>query len=675
MTPYASSSLFSLQMRLTKLLTIMLPGLALTTVASGAPRQSFSEPQVFEAPAVPYGEDHFREMASMRFDSSPYFMSLMPGDTTVTLPESWTGRKVYLHTGGSADNGLADRAVTPAGVKLHLTGLTDGSYIYSKSSPVSIRRVTATTMVDTVGYKAGRVNITVELDGYDTRRRPDVAVEFQLFDPTRHQMSAARADGEPTVNFVTNLPLIHAWNHEYPYCYMVAVVLRDDRTGRHIESMGVPLDFASHTARAQRQMLNSRPVNLFSVNIDTIPATREQMSMLLLHLRDLDYNAVMVPDPDATPAIWRHLCRTHGMLLLRQPSRNRLDGPVMDAGDSSAGIIELNRRVLASVSEPASDSTLVLDVTNRYDFTPLNDFKIDWQMLASDGRKLASGSDVFPEIEPHGNGTLRLPGAVYPLPLSEPEAFLDYTVTTPDGSLLYADQTVLHGVPAPPPGPAKKTLRKLGVKNHKIKTSGVTLTFDPTSGAITSMIGPKGEMLSAPMSLTLDSAACRTVLTSMSYHKASRTATVQLDVETMQGHKMGKARLDYTVGNDGALNIACRYVGEREYAYMRPAMWMRMPASHIGSMTYLGRRNDPNPAERAAPRIANYRVANNMSASASDVRRMTVAPCNMKISGSEPFIFEQMPISSHGSRDITAVSLTLRPAYTSSDNFMFTLHL
>lgn len=683
---YGTNIRFPPLMKASKLLIlIMLPMLLATATASGAARQSrvsMSAPRTFRAPLVPYAEDHFRDIATMRYENSPYYIGLIPGDTVIALPDGWAGRKVMLHRGGNPEDGSADSDMTRAGSTLHLDRLPAGSYLYSKANPVTLRSVTVTTQVDTIGYRNGRITIEAKLDGLDGHKKPAVAVEFQLFDPTRHQLSAARADGEPTVSFLSNLPQIQPWNHEFPYSYMVAVILRDDITGAHIETMGVPLDFASQTQRAQRTMLNSRPVNVFGARVDTIPDSREMMAMLLLHLREMDYNAVLVPDPEATSPLWQYLCRSYGMLLLQAPQKARQQGPFISESDTAAGILEANRRITVDIEEPdgtrdaETDSTLTLAIANRYDFTPINGFHFDWQLMSAEGRKLAGASDTLPEIAPHDTGILRLEGARYPLPLSEPEAFLDYTVTTRDGELLYAHQTVLRGIPAPVvPVKVKNVLRKLKLKDYRLTAGNVSMTFDPTSGVVTSIKGSKGELLSAPLSLTLDSANCRTVLTSIQYHKASRTATTRLDVETMQGELMGTAVIDYTVSNNGALNVACRYTPEQKFAYMRPALWFRSPAEQFKTLTYLGCRYDSTPAERATPRIANYRSANTRSAAANDVRRLEIAPAGVTVTANEPYTFEMVPMAMQGQREVCAVGLTLRPAYTSSDNFSFTLRM
>lgn len=658
-------------------LAALLTAQTLTAATGSAPRsplKSLSAPVPFRAPAVPYAEDHFRDMAGMRYDKSPYYMPLQPGDTTVLLPEAWTGRRVMLHRGNATGDTGADTELFAVGAKVHATGLTEGSYLYSHAGKVSIRSLTGSTKVDTTDYRTGRIDMEILLEGLDGKRTGPVAVEYQLFDPQRHQIAAGRADGAPRVTFGTLLPDIQAWNHEYPYSYMLAVILRDDRTGEHIESVGVPVAFVNESVRGQRTMVNSRPVNLFSYRLDTVPAGREAMNALLLHLRDLDYNAVAVPDPEATTPLWRHLCRAHGLLLLKQAGPRRTGGPWIGAGDTDADIIEANRRIVVNTGDETPDSTLVLTVDNRYDFTSTTGYGMAWQLLGPDGRTLGSAADTLPAIEPHASGTLTLAGARYPLRPGTAEAFLDYTVTTPDGELVYADQKVLRGTPAPlTTGKAKNTRRKLKVKKNVLTAKDLTLTFDPASGAVTSIRTPKGEMLNAPLSLTLGSEPVHTHLERLSYHGASRTATAALTLQGADGTPAGRALLDFAVANNGVLTVACRYSPEGRYSYMRPALWMRLPASALNRYTYLGRRSDPNAAERATPRIANYRAGTARPGAATETRYLSLEPYGVTVTSTEPFGFELVPMKMHGEPDITSVGLTLKPGYANPDNFLFRL--
>lgn len=148
-----------------------------------------------------------------------------------------------------------------------------------------------------------------------------------------------------------------------------------------------------------------------------------------------------------------------------------------------------------------------LQLTNRYDFTELDEtYELRWS-IQKEGRILKQGAIDLPTLQPHASITLTLPEDL-PIPDSKKEHWLNLSLhsgqPTPfwdSGHQLASQQFKLCGDYLAPPIPASKEAIQLKTTKERIQLSGIDwqMTFDPAQQTLTEWrVGDKNLILHGP---------------------------------------------------------------------------------------------------------------------------------------------------------------------------------
>lgn len=398
---------------------------------------------------VSYKEDSFRDMAARRYDRSPFYMRIdCVGDsTTVKLPAEWRGCRVILGIDTPSDpagtldfsvNGcrlgstqpgrcqweITDYVTPGEKVSLNLPGLGDRPrHLYAYATPKRVyvgsytldtRLVPASTVK---GKPSGEMKLDIVLGGI-SKKQQDIALEYMLFDDSRHQVAAGRADASPRLGFKATIPDIRPWNTESPERYMLAIILRDDRTGAHIQTVGTPIRFADMQGSTRGIFtLDGRPLSGRLAVVDPMPDSRSARELLAaqLHAGGANMAASSWADPD-----WEDICEAQGIIAFNS-AEAPVDGITVDGSARQWGYLV---RGFSPVAVELIDTlALGIDVTNRLDYGSLDDYRLDWELTDLRGVSLDSGKGIALSVNPGEKSRVTLGSS--PLAASHGEALLN----------------------------------------------------------------------------------------------------------------------------------------------------------------------------------------------------------------------------------------------------------
>lgn len=323
-------------------------------------------------------------------------------------------------------------------------------------------------------------------------------------------------------------------------------------------------------------------------------------------------------------------------------------------------------------------ATLSVDVTNRFDFTNLNEYILYWKVTTPSGKTIDSGEKTI-SVAPGESVTVSLGKYT---PTDEPEAYLDLSwAPVNDAPFVKAgyeiayDQFVLPGTPATVPS------RKAAALQRKYDTftfakGKLTFTVDRTTGGIASLKENGREILSSPILLSLyrpatendlawggkdklwvkegiDSISQR--MTDMSFKKG--IVSVKTDILARHGTVIAKADFSYSVNADGTLAITCNFLPDTAIIKNIPRLGLvfTVPETVANTVSYLGRSGETYVDRKAAGRIGKYTVRPvddfyiyNKPSSAgnhTDVRWAELDGVGLRISSDTIFQFSAYPYS------------------------------
>lgn len=588
---------------------------------------------------VPYAEDHFPDMASMRYDRSPYYRAIERAVDTaaIAIPADWEGKRIVVGVGYPSDtfhlpdlriNGIDPgpgirqlrwdaTKIAKAGETLRLEGLGNRPrrvYAYATPREVWVDDYRISSSLDSADITTGIFDVDIDLGGINRIRR-DIAVEYMLFDAGRHQVAAGRTDAAPNIRFRARIPNIRRWSTDDPYRYMIAIILRDDRTGRHIMTVGSPMRFANYTvSAAEGPTLNGvamAPLALAA--LDSIPASPDDREALAAALRAAGANAVIAPpgvDPDTD---WRNFCADRGILCYADGA---LDPMTLFAADPEeaerpqlhGGFERMAARYARVHTELLDTSTLTIAATTRSPFAPLSDFSLDYEFVTPLGRTLTSGEGIVvvgdarevtpitlvPPLPGH------VPGKLDILPDDVPEAFLN-VAWRPLRRMAGAEPGVETGreqfVIGHYPGLPDTKFRKLKNRKNGRWTAGKSeILLDPATGLPRSLRIDGTDIVRGAMGLTIDGMTARPVATDISYDGRERCVVARIDIDNPSTSlPVGNAVIAYYITDDNLIDIAI----------LEATQGVALTFPNIGQTVYLGRGPGDSPSSDYG-RIALY---------------------------------------------------------------------
>lgn len=422
---------------------------------------------------VSYQEDHFKDMASLRYDRSPFYRRIDSNADTMTVsqPREWAGKRLVLGLDmpsepsgrlavsvngtqlpatavGNCQWDITDLAGNDGNFSLSLKGLGKRPrhlYVYATPKRVYVGSYTVSTQLKPTdgGKPVGLMNLDIILGGI-TRTQKDIALEYMLFDSNRHQVAAGRADASPRLSFKASIPNIKPWTTDDPERYMLAIILRDDRTGAHIQTVGCPLRFADmqtveSSGSPSLATLSGRPLTLKLATLDSVPSDRPARELLASQLHMGGAN--MVASPWVDPS-WDDLCEAWGITAVNESALpvNTLDkGIRIDGSQQQWGRLV---RGFAPMTVSLSDTVgLVIDVANKSDYRSLEDYLLDWEVVDMRGVTLAGTKGVVTSVEP-GQSTLLSLSANSPMTPQHDELLLNLNWRRAADGARIADQQI-----------------------------------------------------------------------------------------------------------------------------------------------------------------------------------------------------------------------------------------
>ena len=425
---------------------------------------------------VSYAEDSFKEIAARRYDRSPFYVPIaLKADTaSFKVPAEWGDARVVLgletppETNGRITveiNGNRLSTVHPGDCQWDITdylvkggrqslriegagGMPRRMYAYATSKRVFIGSYTVATQLKPVAdaKPVGVINLDIVVGGIKQQRK-DISLEYQLFDAYRHQVAAGRADAAPRLSFKASVPNITAWTTNDPYRYMLVIILRDDRTGAHIQTVGTPLRFADirtieHGAAPFGYAdLSGRMFNVKMARLDSLPSEHPDREFLASQLHMGGANAVTSPWTDQD---WADLCEAYGLSAYTNGALSPAqlsDAILIDGSPEQWGRLV---RGFAPVEVHLTDTTnLTLDVANRTDFKTLDEYRLDWELIDIRGVGLRSGKEIILSTGPGQSDRVTLLEGQATLPEKHEEALLNLNWKRLSDGAFIADQQMI----------------------------------------------------------------------------------------------------------------------------------------------------------------------------------------------------------------------------------------
>lgn len=278
------------------------------------------------------------------------------------LPDSWDGRRVFVHFESSTTamyvwiNGEkvgysqvtkmpAEFDITPYVKKgkntiaveayrwsdgsyledqdfWRLSGFDRGIYLYS-TDEVRIRDFSIRAGLDNA-YKNGTLDVDVELKSFRTANS-NMKVEMVLIDDngkriiTQSKPATLNSNGTASLKFSHKISSAKQWSNETPYLYSVVLNLMDD-AGNLIESTSAKTGFRKVEIKNAQLLLNGKPLMVRGVNVHEHHqhtghvVDRETMLKDIQLMKQFNINAVRMSHyPHST--LWYQLCDEYGLLV------------------------------------------------------------------------------------------------------------------------------------------------------------------------------------------------------------------------------------------------------------------------------------------------------------------------------------------------------------------------
>ena len=318
----------------------------------------------------------------------------------------------------------------------------------------------------------------------------------------------------------------------------------------------------------------------------------------------------------------------------------------------------------------ANQKNLTIRVKNWYDFSNLNEYVLNWNVTADNGKILAEGTKTV-DCAPHATVDVTL-GAVK-LPNTVREAYLNISWTRREASSMIDkdwevayDQFVFAG-------------NKNYTGYRPQKAGETTFTVDKQTGALTSLNLNGKELLATPLTLSLYRPAtdndnrdkngarlwrdagldCLTQkVVSLKESKTSTTARVEiLNAKTQ---RVGIADFVYSLDRNGALKVHTTFQPDTTIVKSMARLGLTFRVSNAyDQVSYLGRGDNETYIDRnqsgkigvyqtTPERMFHYYVAPQSTSNRTDVRWVKLADDSGKgcwIESDSPFQFSALPFS------------------------------
>ncbi|THH36550.1 glycoside hydrolase family 2 TIM barrel-domain containing protein [Neolewinella litorea] len=235
---------------------------------------------------------------------------------TFTVPDDWADQEIYLHFGGVSSAfylwvngervGYSEGSKTPAEFRIthylqpgentlavevyrwsdasyledqdfwRLSGIDREVYLYA-TPKVTLRDFRVVAALDTVDYRDGRLDLTLDYRNTTGSVSDDLTVRAVLYDGDDTVLEFTRplhvAIGAGSLSFSGEVPAAKPWTAETPNLYTLVISLQDS-AGQTIEATSSRVGFRTIEIRNNQFLVNGVPVYLKGVNLhDHDPVT------------------------------------------------------------------------------------------------------------------------------------------------------------------------------------------------------------------------------------------------------------------------------------------------------------------------------------------------------------------------------------------------------------------
>lgn len=322
---------------------------------------------------------------------------------------------------------------------------------------------------------------------------------------------------------------------------------------------------------------------------------------------------------------------------------------------------------------------LAVSIKNWYDFTDLDAYVLDWNLVGDNGQVVAAGKEEI-SAEPHAVVLKELMPAGIKAPAGVREMYLNLSWKPRKAQPFIGVQDKVAYDQFVIPVSEKQQRFVAGpmkADHYRLEAGPYALTFSPETGALISCVTDGVEMLATPLEISLyrpimdndnrDRNGARLwkkaglhELTQklIAFKTEKKGATVQLEMLNRKGQKVAEAQMKYAVSTDGRLRI--RTTIEPDTAIVkslaRIGLAYEMPGVY-DRVGYLGRGEVETYADRkqcgkigvyrtSADRMFHYYVKPQATGNRTDVRWVTLTDKTgkgWKVNSSVPFQFSVVP--------------------------------
>lgn len=318
----------------------------------------------------------------------------------------------------------------------------------------------------------------------------------------------------------------------------------------------------------------------------------------------------------------------------------------------------------------ANQKNLTIRVKNWYDFSNLNEYVLNWNVTADNGRILAEGTKTV-DCAPHATVDVTL-GAVK-LPNTVREAYLNISWTRREASSMIDkdwevayDQFVFAG-----------NKNYTGYRPHK--AGETTFTVDKQTGALTSLNLNGKELLATPLTLSLYRPAtdndnrdkngarlwrdagldCLTQKV-VSLRESKTSTTARVEILNAKTQRVGIADFVYSLDRNGALKVHTTFQPDTTIVKSMARLGLTFRVSNAyDQVSYLGRGDNETYIDRnqsgkigvyqtTPERMFHYYVAPQSTGNRTDVRWVKLADTSGEgifVESDRAFQFSIIPFS------------------------------
>ena len=318
----------------------------------------------------------------------------------------------------------------------------------------------------------------------------------------------------------------------------------------------------------------------------------------------------------------------------------------------------------------ADQKNLTIRVKNWYDFSNLNEYVLNWNVTADNGKILAEGTKTI-DCAPHATVDVAL-GAVK-LPNTIREAYLNISWTRREASSMIDkdwevayDQFVLAG-------------NKNYTGYRPQKAGETTFTVDKQTGALTSLNLNGKELLAAPLTLSLfrpatdndnrDKNGARLWRNAgldnltqkvVSLKEGKTSTTARVEILNAKAQKIGTADFVYSLDKNGALKVLTTFQPDTTIVKSMARLGLTFRVSNTyDQVSYLGRGENETYIDRnqsgkigvyqtTPERMFHYYVAPQSTGNRTDVRWAKLANTSgegLFVESNRAFQFSMIPFS------------------------------